>query len=84
VLPIGRGIGLWSIFFDRLDGLLFTDGAYIFETLASGETLFSYGGELRLRIVLGYGVPVELRVGDSARGRDILARRSMLTWGGGF
>jgi hypothetical protein len=83
VLPIGRGIGLWSIFFDRLDGLLFTDGAYIFETLASGETLFSYGGELRLRIVLGYGVPVELRVGI-AQGTGHSSPTVYVDVGGGF
>ncbi len=84
VLHIGKGIGLWSIFFDRLDGLLFTDGAYIFErSLASGETLFSYGGELQLRLVLGYGAPVELRVG-LAQGTGHASPTVYLDVGGGF
>ena len=84
VLHIGKGVGLWSIFFDRLEGLLFTDGAYIFErSLESGETLFSYGGELRLRLVLGYGAPVELRVGI-AQGTGHASPTVYFDVGGGF
>lgn len=64
ILHIGKGVGLWSVFFDRIDGLLFTEGAYLSgKPLLSDEALVSYGGELRLRVVLGYGMPIELRFG---------------------
>lgn len=64
LMHIGRGIGLWSVFFDRIDGLLFTEGVHLSgKPLTADEAHFSYGGELRLRIVLGYGAPIELRFG---------------------
>lgn len=64
LIHIGRGIGLWSVFFDRVDGLLFTEGVHISgQPLTADEAHFSYGGEVRLRVVLGYGVPIELRFG---------------------
>jgi len=64
ILHIGHGIGLWAVFFDRVDGVLFTEGVHLSgKPLASDEAHFSYGGELRFRIVLGYGAPLELRVG---------------------
>ncbi len=64
LMHIGRGIGLWSVFFDRVDGLLFTEGVHLSgKPLAAAEAHFSYGGELRFRVVLGYRAPVELRVG---------------------
>ncbi|MCX8103299.1 MAG: hypothetical protein N3E42_02505 [Candidatus Bipolaricaulota bacterium] len=64
VLHIGRGLGLWSVFFDRIDGVLFTEGVHLSgEPLTADEAHVSYGGELRFRIVLGYGAPIELRFG---------------------
>lgn len=64
ILHIGHGIGHWSVFFDRLDGALFAEGVHLSGApLTSDEAHFSYGGELRLRIVLGYRVPLVLRVG---------------------
>ncbi|MFN4217928.1 MAG: TolB family protein [Candidatus Bipolaricaulia bacterium] len=64
LMHIGRGIGLWSVFFDRIDGVLFTEGVHLSgEPLTADEAHFSYGGELRVRIVLGYGAPLELRFG---------------------
>lgn len=64
LMHIGRGIGLWSVFFDRIDGLLFTEGVHLSgKPLTADEAYFSYGGELRLRLVLGYEAPLELRFG---------------------
>ncbi|MCS6937179.1 MAG: hypothetical protein NZ610_01220 [Candidatus Bipolaricaulota bacterium] len=61
---VEKGLGLWSVFFERVTGVFFLDAARLSqELLGEGEMLSSYGGELRLRIVLGYGLPVELRFG---------------------
>ncbi len=64
LLSLERGMGLWSLFFDRVQGVFFLDAARLSqELLGEGEVLNSYGGELRLTVVFGYGLPIELRAG---------------------
>lgn len=64
LVSLERGLGLWSVFLERVTGVVFLDAARLSqELLGEGETLSSYGGELRFRIVLGYGAPIELRLG---------------------
>lgn len=64
LLSIERGLGLWSLFFDRVTGVFFLDAARLSqELLGEGAFYNSYGGELRLTVVLGYGLPIELRAG---------------------
>ncbi len=84
LLAIERGLGLWSLFFDRLDGLLFTEGVRLSgDPLSEDEAYFSYGGELRLRVVLGYRVPVEFRFGV-AQGEGQPGPAFYVDFGGGF
>ncbi|MCI2429178.1 hypothetical protein LM602_06440 [Candidatus Acetothermia bacterium] len=64
LVSLERGLGLWSVFFDRFTGVFFLDAARLSqELLGEGEMLSSYGGELRLTVVFGYGLPIELRAG---------------------
>jgi hypothetical protein len=84
MVAIERGLGLWSVFYDRIDGLLFTDGVRLSgEPLAQDELYLSYGGELRLRVVLGYQVPVEFRFGV-AQGQDQPGPAFYIDFGGDF
>jgi hypothetical protein len=84
LVHIGRGIGLWSVFFDRIDGVLFTEGVHLSgKPLSGNEAYVSYGGELRLRVVLGYGMPVELRLGI-AQGEGQSSPTVYFDVGGGF
>ncbi len=84
LMHIGRGIGLWSVFFDRIDGVLFTEGVHLSgKPLSGDEAYFSYGGELRVRVVLGYRAPVELRVG-LAQGQGQLQPEFYVGFGSGF
>ncbi len=84
VVHIGRGIGLWSVFVDRVDGVLFTEGVHLSgKPLSSDEAYLSYGGELRVRVVFGYGAPVELRVG-LAQGEGQPGPAFYVDFGSGF
>lgn len=60
---IERGLGLWPLFLNWLEGSLFLDLGMAGDKLDLDGLQLSFGGELRPHIILGYGLPLELRLG---------------------
>lgn len=60
---IERGLGLWPLFLNWLEGSLFLDLGMAGDKLDLDGLKLSFGGELRPQIILGYGLPLELRLG---------------------
>ncbi|MBI1743866.1 PD40 domain-containing protein [Candidatus Acetothermia bacterium] len=66
LLSIEQGLGLWNFFIDDLDGLVFVDAGTAtekFEQLSFASTKVGFGAELHLGLILGPGLPLDLRVG---------------------
>ncbi len=59
LLQIERGVSLWPLFFDDLEGSLFLDAGMAGEELSTSEARVGVGVELRLGVLLSYfGGPV--------------------------
>ncbi len=63
---IERGLGLWPYFIDDLDGAVYADAGSAVEKLdqlSFESTKIAYGAELRLGLSVGFGIPLQVRVG---------------------
>ena len=71
LLSMERGISTLPLFFDRVSGVLFADmGGAFFDTPRAQDFMHrGLGGELRASLVLGFMLPLTLRLGI-ARGFD--------------
>jgi len=63
IADIERGLGLWPLFLNRIEGSLFIDFGAAGKDLGFEDLKFGFGGELRPQIILGYSFPLELRLG---------------------
>jgi hypothetical protein len=63
IAHIERGIGLWPLFLNWVKGSLFFDLGMAGEKIDWNRFKLGFGGELRPQIILGYGFPLELRLG---------------------
>ncbi|MBI1742666.1 PD40 domain-containing protein [Candidatus Acetothermia bacterium] len=63
ILSIERGIGLWPFFVDDVHGALFADVGAAGAKLISAPWKISVGGELNFSFVVGYAVPINVRLG---------------------
>jgi len=63
IANIERGLGLWPLFLNRIEGSLFTDFGAAGKDLGFEDFKFGFGGELRPQLILAYGLPLELRLG---------------------
>ena len=60
---IERGLGLWPLFLNRVEGGLFLDFGTAGKDIGFEALRLSLGGELRPQLILSYTLPLELRLG---------------------
>ncbi len=63
IAEVERGLGLWPLFLNRIEGSLFLDLGQAGERFDWHKLRFGIGGELRPQLILGYAFPVKLRLG---------------------
>lgn len=63
IADIERGLGLWPLFLNRIEGSLFLDLGTAGDKIDWKKLKLGFGGELRPHFILAYGLPLELRLG---------------------